>query len=120
MKKLLTIVLISLSSLCWSQSRDTLFLKNNLIKKISFYKSGAIREIGFFDLNERRHGVWALYLENGNCVSLASFKHGLKHGEWVMYDDNLNVVCRMFWNEGKKVGTWEMYKEGELTEQRIY
>ena len=71
-------------------------------------------------MDERRHGKWTLYLENGNCSSIASFKHGLKHGEWVMYDEDGSIVCRMFYKNGKKSGTWELYKNGELAQQRIY
>lgn len=120
MKKLLTIILISLSSLGWSQVQDSLFLEEDLIKKVSYYQNGNIRETGYFDLSERRHGKWTLYLENGNCVSIASFNHGLKHGEWVMYDDNGNIACRMFYKNGEKTGTWQLYKNGELAQQRIY
>tara|TARA_B000000441_G_C21686542_1_gene316833 strand:+ start:509 stop:871 length:363 start_codon:yes stop_codon:yes gene_type:complete len=120
MKKILTIVLIFLSSLSFGQIRDSLVLENDLIKKTSYYQNGNVREIGYFDLDERRHGKWTLYLENGNCSSIASFKHGLKHGEWIMYDEDGSIVCRMFYKNGEKTGTWELYKNGELAQQRIY
>lgn len=120
MKKVLTSILIFLSSLSYGQIKDSLILENDLIKKISYYQNGNIRETGYFDLDEKRHGKWFLYLENGNCISVASFNHGLKHGEWKVYDKNGNLVCKMFYNNGEKIGTWEIYKNGELAEQRIY
>ena len=120
MRHLILITLVFLSTIGFGQNKVVSTLEDDIIKKVTYYEDGSIREVGYFDLNERRHGKWILYLENGNIKSIASFQHGLKHGEWIVYDRYSNIVCRMFYKEGVKVGTWEIYKNGELAEQRIY
>lgn len=120
MRHLILTVLIFLSGIVFGQYKEVFTLEDDIIKKVTYYEDGNIREVGHFDLEEKRHGKWMLYLENGNCISIASFKHGLKHGEWIIYDSDSNLVCRMFWRDGIKVGTWEIYENGELAEQRIY
>ena len=120
MKHLIFITLIFLCSIGFGQTTEKLTLEDDRIKKVTYYEDGSIREVGYFDLEERRHGKWILYLENGNCKSIASFQHGLKHGEWIIYDRYSNIVCRMFYKKGDKVGTWEIYKNGELAQTRTY
>ena len=120
MRHLIFIVILFLSSFGLGQIKDEITMEKDLIKKTSYYEDGSIREVGYFDSKEKRHGIWTLYYRNGNRSSVASFKHGLKHGEWIIYDNNSTIVCRMFYSEGKKVGTWEIYKDGELAQTRTY
>ena len=120
MRHLILVTLFFLCGMGFGQTTEELTLEDSLIKKVSYYEDGSIREVGYFDLNERRHGKWVLYLENGNRKSVASFQHGLKDGEWIVYDRYSNIVCRMFYDNGTKVGTWEMYENGELSQTRNF
>ncbi len=120
MKHLILVTLFFLCGMGFGQTTEEVTLEDSLIKKVTYYEDGSIREVGYFDSKEKRHGIWTLYYRNGNRSSVASFKHGLKHGEWIIYDNNSTIVCRMFYNEGKKIGTWEIYKNGELAQTRTY
>ena len=124
MRHLILITLVFLSSIGFGQNNEVTTLEDDRIKKVTYYEDGSIREIGYFDLDKRRHGKWVLYLNDKNrksvVTSVASFQHGLKHGEWIVYDRYSNIVCRMFYDMGTKVGTWEMYENGELSQTKNF
>ena len=124
MRHLILVTLFFLCGMGFGQTTEELTLEDSLIKKVSYYEDGSIREIGYFDLDKRRHSKWVLYLNDENrksvVTSVASFQHGLKHGEWIVYDKYSNIVCRMFYDKGTKVGTWEMYENGELSQIRKF
>lgn len=58
------------------------------VQKVSFYESGAVKEQGYF-LNEKLHGTWVSYNEDGSVNTIA------------------------FYDQGKKVGIWSFFRNGE-------
>ena len=48
------------------QVKTSLVRENDLVKTTSYYQNGNIRDVGYFDLDDRRQGKWEEYYENGN------------------------------------------------------
>ena len=120
MKTSLTIIFLLISILCFTQLedyyengqiKDSLVLENDLIKKTSYYQNGNIREIGYFDLDDRRHGKWKGYYENGNLFSEGSFLNGKQNGKWYELHENGQLKRIGNQSDGKRNGVWKSYYE---------
>ena len=75
MKTSLTTIFLLISILCFTQLENyyengqvktSLVRENDLVKTTSYYQNGNIRDVGYFDLDDRRQVKWKEYYENGN------------------------------------------------------
>ena len=102
MKKLLTIILISICSLTYGQG----FYNHQ-----EFYEKVNV-------------GYDTLYKENGSIKQIGKVSYdsnGEKHGEWIVWDNNGVVRIKMFYQNGKRSGTWKIYNQnGILINERDY
>jgi hypothetical protein len=88
----------------------------------------AVREIQYFAngiksmegplVNEKRHGEWKSWYEDGSLWSEGAFREGFRHGKGVVYHPNGRKFIEGSYLNGKRVGTWQWYdKEGnEISE----
>ena len=72
-----------LSGVLFSQKSNVEFKKvDDLVEATYTYESGKIHQHGYFK-NDKLHGEWKYYNENGNWKTIAHYDNGIKTGQWV-------------------------------------
>ena len=85
--------------------KSKLFLvkrENDLVKTTSYYQNGNIRDVGYFDLDDRRQGKWKEYYENGNLFCEGSFLNGKQNGKWYELYENGQLKRTGNQSDGKR------------------
>lgn len=74
----------------------------NYIQMVAYHENGVVKETGSY-LNNKPHGEYALYDEEGKMLSSGEYVHGEKQGMWlyragggdmlyqVVYEDNVRT-----------------------------
>lgn len=70
-----------------------------------------IKYRGGQDEENRRHGKWSFYAENGMELSVTMYEHGLRHGFTVVKYPNGAIHYRGEYLNDKTVGLWTTYDE---------
>ena len=55
--------------------------QEDLVKATYFYEDGQVKEIGFFK-NDKLHGEWVSFDQEGRKTAIANYAEGLKVGTW--------------------------------------
>jgi antitoxin component YwqK of YwqJK toxin-antitoxin module len=85
MKNLLTLLVLFVTSLGFSQNIQPTFKKSgDLVKATYYYENGNIKTQGFFK-NNKLTGKWVAYDEQGNKKQVAYYKEGKKDGKWMIW-----------------------------------
>lgn len=88
-----------------------------LISEKVMYPNGKLQIEGTYKEN-KRHGTWAFYYENGNKWSEAVYEDGQYNGKSTTWFENGNLRYEGFYKKGIKSGTWKFYTEaGELEKE---
>ena len=94
MKSVINIMLMLFCITAFSQEQKVEYTKvdNNLIKATYYFADNGdvVEREGFFNKDEKLHGMWVSYDVEGNKTSIA------------------------FYNDGKKDGIWSYFKEGKV------
>src|SRR5690606_16330805 len=78
-----------------------------------YYSSGKLRRKGNI-VNEKRHGQWLYYFEDGKLEGTCDYKHGT--GTYFGYYPNGNLQTKGTLEDDLKTGTWEIYEnDGTLS-----
>jgi antitoxin component YwqK of YwqJK toxin-antitoxin module len=68
-----------------------------------------------------RHGKWKAYSENGNLISMGSYKMGKKDGVKTVWYENGKKRYEGILDDGKRVGVWQFFNQnGELIKEIDY
>jgi antitoxin component YwqK of YwqJK toxin-antitoxin module len=77
--------------------------QGDLIKATYYFDNGKVKEVGFF-LNNKLHGEWITFNEEGKKTAVANYENGKKTGKWyvlangtvkeLIYDSNKLVNVR--------------------------
>jgi len=102
MKKIAIILIIFSVSLISAQDKEQkvkLEQKGDLVEATYYYDNGQVEQHGFYK-DEKLHGTWEYYNQEGLKISVGVYKSGKKTGTWY------------FWNNGnpKEVS----YEEGKI------
>lgn len=90
MKKILFFVLVLFVGIAYSQDKKVKYEpKGDLVEATYYYNNGQVEQHGFFK-DEKLHGTWKYYNEEGNEVAIGNYKEGKKTGKWV-FKNNGNV-----------------------------
>ena len=121
MKTSLTTIFLLISILCFTQLENyyengqvktSLVRENDLVKTTSYYQNGNIRDVGYFDLDDRRQVKWKEYYENGNLFCEGSFLNGKQNGKWYELYENGQL-------KGKGNYVFSILKRGRIREVRL-
>lgn len=80
------------------------------ISSTLLYKSGKIQMEGKFK-NNKRHGKWISYFENGSTWSIGSYNEGIRYGEVKVYYPFNTIHFEGQYEMDEPVGQWNWYKE---------
>ena len=66
-------------------------------------------------VNEKRHGIWKYYYENGFIWSEGMYKHGERNGFSSIYFEDGSLKMNGNYKNDLKVGTWKIWNpDGSL------
>lgn len=90
-------MLFCIAAFSQEQAQKVTYTKvdNDLIKATYYFadNNSLIEREGFFNKNEKLHGMWVSYDIQGNKTSIAFYNDGKKDGVWSYFkDDKLNLV----------------------------
>lgn len=97
MKVLLNIFLMLFCLTAFSQEQKVDYKKINgdLIKATYYFadNNSMIEREGFFNKEEKLHGMWISYDVNGNKTAIANYRNGNKEGVWTYFKkDKISFV----------------------------
>lgn len=100
MKNYVLIFLVLLSSgVMLAQNTEPKFEKQeDLVKATYFYEDGTVKQMGFF-MNNKLHGEWISYNNNGEKTTIAHYENGMKTGTWLVL--NNGIVKEVTYNKNK-------------------
>ncbi|HRS53202.1 MAG TPA: hypothetical protein P5250_00660 [Bacteroidales bacterium] len=88
--------------------------EKEIVKEISFYPNHNKKIEGEYK-NNKRHGKWTAWFEDGKIQSEGYFKNGLNHGSRKVYYENGNKRYEGKYENGKYIGKWKFYSpDGNL------
>ena len=97
MKAVVSIFLMLFCLTAYSQEQkiDYKKINNDLIKATYYFadNNAVVEREGFFNTNEKLHGMWISYDEEGNKTAIANYRNGVKEGVWTYFKkDKINLV----------------------------
>lgn len=123
MKYAIFLLLIGLLFSC-AEDSGTTDNKRNKPEQLVEIKDGIYKEwypgkkqikyTGGQDEQNRRHGKWSFFAENGKELSTTMYLHGLKDGFTVVKYPNGALHYRGEYRQDKMVGIWTTYDEKGL------
>lgn len=85
MKKILTIGLLCLATIGFSQeNKPTYKAEGDLVKATYYYENGLVKTQGFFK-DKKLTGEWTRFDTSGNKTQLAYYDNGKKVGKWFVW-----------------------------------
>jgi len=85
MKKIAIIVLMLTVCAVYSQDKNVKYeQKGDLVEVTYMYDNGQIEQHGFFK-DEKLHGTWKNYNDQGEKISIGYYENGVKTGKWFFY-----------------------------------
>jgi len=73
-------------------------LKGQLVKIVSYYRNGTVKEVGHYK-NGVRHGSFVSFNENGKKDCAAYYYSDKKDGVWTFYNAEGNIERQVFFNQ---------------------
>ncbi|SNR53014.1 toxin-antitoxin system YwqK family antitoxin [Lutibacter flavus] len=97
MKSLINIIILLFCVTAFSQEQKVEYKKvdNNLIKATYYFADNnfIIEKEGYFNKEEKLHGMWVSYNIEGNKTSIANYNNGKKDGVWTFFkEDKISVI----------------------------
>lgn len=97
MKSIINILIMLFCITAFSQEQKVEYKKveNDLIKATYYFADNntVIEREGFFNKEEKLHGMWVSYDLQGNKTSIAFYNNGKKDGIWSYFkEDKISIV----------------------------
>jgi len=88
MKKIVTLLMILCVGVVFAQDKNVKYeKKGDLVEATFTYDNGQIEQHGFFK-DEKLHGTWEYFNQEGQKMASGNYENGKKTGKW------------FFWNNG--------------------
>lgn len=107
MKKIVTLLILCLATVGYSQDKKPTFKADgDLVKATYYYADGAISTQGYFK-DKKLTGEWIRFDKEGNKIQIAYYDNGKKVGKWSVFTKesvkeinyNNNVIVNVSLNE---------------------
>jgi len=86
MKSLLIMLALLFSFGLYGQAQEPLYEREDDMIKVTYYHdNGQIAQTGFF-LDEKLHGEWRMFDDEGNKLAIGNYDMGKKTGKWFFWD----------------------------------
>ena len=112
MKNILFLLLFFCIGLAYSQDKNVKYeAQGDLVEATFYYDNGQIEQHGFFK-DEKLHGTWKYYSEEGLEVAVGNYKEGKKTGKWVF--NNNGLTKEVDYLDGKIISVHELNENGSI------
>ncbi len=99
MKKLLYLVVFAFCFGASAQNMEPKFEKEGeKVKATYFHANGEVSQEGYF-LNEKLHGEWKMFNENGEKIAMGNYVKGAKTGTWTFWEGD--VIKEVDFNDNR-------------------
>jgi antitoxin component YwqK of YwqJK toxin-antitoxin module len=116
MKKFLTICLLSIATIGFSQeNKPTFKAEGDLVKATYYYEDGSVKTQGFFK-DKKLTGEWVRFDKAGNKTQLAYYESGKKVGKWFIWTDEALKEINYNENTIASVNIWKPESKIALNE----
>ena len=85
-----------------------------------FWNSSGILGMEYGLKDERMHGLFRTWYENGQLLHISYYIEGKEHGEAKQYDENGNQIGSYVMERGTGLDLWYHNQGGSLAEEREY
>lgn len=130
MKQLVVFILMTFIVACSTEEKEPIKkeVSNEVLVEITDGKytewypgKKQIKYKGGQDDENRRHGIWTFYAEDGKELSTTMYEHGLREGFTVVKHPNGALHYRGEYKNDKTVGVWTTYDEkGKLLSEKDF
>lgn len=87
MKKFITICILCLAAIGYSQNNQPTFkAEGDLVKATYYFEDGTISTQGYFQ-DKKLTGEWVRFDKDGNKTQIAYYNEGKKVGKWFVWGD---------------------------------
>ena len=118
MKKLLTICVLSIATIGFTQkNKPTYKAEGDLVKATYYYENGTIKTQGFFK-NKKLTGEWVRFDKAGNKIQLAYYDNGKKVGKWFVWSKASLKEINYEDNAIASVNTWKPESKVAINEDK--
>ncbi|MHB0753864.1 toxin-antitoxin system YwqK family antitoxin [Polaribacter sp. M15] len=111
MRKIISLVILSLTIAGYAQENEPTFkAEKDLVKATYYYEDGSIKTQGFFK-DKKLTGEWVRFDKSGNKIQIGNYDNGKKVGKWffwakeslkeVNYQDNAVASVNIWKSESK-------------------
>ena len=92
------------------------------MEKVSrYHNNGTIKEQGCLDEGGMRQGKWTVFFRDGQTQVESTYLNDKVHGVFKRYHDNGNLAIESHYVRGENEGLWkEFYPSGMIKEESIY
>ena len=124
MKAVVFSLMFLASSTCFAQSTVKTNYENGSVKSeyvqegdlvavTHFYKSGQVKETGFFK-NETPDGKWEAFAVNGSKTAEINYLNGKRHGEFRVWDEFAGAYIEMKYANGEVINANRYVKQSDF------
>lgn len=99
--------------------RSTQYSHGDLVRFITYYESGRVKEMGGFQ-EGLRDGAWKQFAENGTVLCEALFSKGNRQGNWTVRNAMDATTGRLHFSDGTLAYAEQLSADGELIASRTY
>ncbi len=112
MKKAILMIAVIFTVGMYAQDTKPTFEKvGKMVKATYFHANGEIAQTGFL-MNDKLHGQWLMYNEEGVKIAAGKYVNGKKEGKWFFWEgeilrevdfDNNKIASVKNWNQSEVV-----------------
>lgn len=107
MRKLITLLALSLVIVGYAQENEPTFkAENDLVKATYYYEDGSIKTQGYFK-DKKLTGEWVNFDKSGNKTQVGYYANGKKVGKWFIWEKESLKEINYDNNVIASVNTWK-------------
>ncbi|MEM7186685.1 MAG: hypothetical protein AAF466_08500, partial [Bacteroidota bacterium] len=88
------------------EPKNIYVLNGDLIEATLYHENGKVAQTGFYTLENKLHGEWISYNDNGEKTAVASYDNGAKVGTWVFFHGDTMKEVSYESSKIAEVKTW--------------
>jgi hypothetical protein len=100
--------------------RRAVYLMDGKEIGVRWWNPAGVLEMEFRLKDERMHGLFRTWYDNGQLQHISHYIEGKEHGEAKQYDENGNQIGSYMMDHGTGVDLWYHNHDGSLAEERGY
>ena len=101
-------LIFSVSTVMAQEIKDTYEVKGDVIEATLYHDNGVVAQTGFYTKENKLHGEWISYDNEGNKTAVAQYDNGKKVGTWMFYQGETKKEVTYSDSKIAEVTTWKV------------